>query len=91
MPWDVVSVAGDMLRIFVLDRLGEAFNQTAVPLRYTPRKVVVDAPGLGVPDYVPPYESRQSAPALAARYPLAMISPPTVPPGPDGPEIPATL
>ena len=39
-------------------------------------KVVVDAPGLGVPDYVPPYESRQSAPALAARYPLAMISPP---------------
>ena len=39
-------------------------------------KVVVDAPGLGVPDYLPPYESRQSAPALAARYPLAMISPP---------------
>ena len=39
-------------------------------------KVVVDAPGLGVPDYMPPYESRQSAPALAARYPLAMISPP---------------
>ncbi len=39
-------------------------------------KVVVDVPGLGVPDYVPPYESRQSAPALAARYPLAMISPP---------------
>ena len=39
-------------------------------------KVTVDAPGLGVPDYVPPYESRQSAPALASRYPLAMISPP---------------
>ena len=39
-------------------------------------KAVVDAPGLGVPDYLPPYESRQSAPALAARYPLAMISPP---------------
>jgi anaerobic selenocysteine-containing dehydrogenase len=39
-------------------------------------KVVVDVPGLGVPDYVPPHESRQSAPALAARYPLAMISPP---------------
>ena len=33
-------------------------------------------PGLGVPNFVPPYESRQSAPALAARYPLAMISPP---------------
>ena len=39
-------------------------------------KVVVDAPGLGVPDFVPSYESAQSAPELAARYPLAMISPP---------------
>ena len=39
-------------------------------------KVVVDAPGLGVPDYVPNYESVASAPELAARYPLAMISPP---------------
>ncbi len=39
-------------------------------------KVVVDAPGLGVPDYLPPYESVASAPALAKRYPLAMISPP---------------
>jgi len=39
-------------------------------------KVQVDAPGLGVPDHVPAYESRDSAPALAARYPLAMISPP---------------
>ena len=33
-------------------------------------------PGLGVAHYVEPYESRASAPALAARYPLAMISPP---------------
>ncbi len=33
-------------------------------------------PGWGAPDFVPPYESRASAPALAARYPLAMISPP---------------
>jgi anaerobic selenocysteine-containing dehydrogenase len=31
---------------------------------------------LGVADFVAPYESHQSAPALAARYPLAMISPP---------------
>jgi anaerobic selenocysteine-containing dehydrogenase len=37
-------------------------------------KVVVDAPGVGVPDYVPPYEGARSP--LAARYPLAMISPP---------------
>ncbi|MFX1760984.1 molybdopterin oxidoreductase family protein [Paraburkholderia sp. A1RI-2L] len=29
-----------------------------------------------VPDYLPPYESADGAPELAARYPLAMISPP---------------
>lgn len=29
-----------------------------------------------LPGYVPPYEAPSSAPALAARYPLAMISPP---------------
>jgi anaerobic selenocysteine-containing dehydrogenase len=29
-----------------------------------------------LPDYLPPYESHDGAPALAARYPLAMISPP---------------
>ncbi len=39
-------------------------------------KCQIDAPGLGVPDYVPNYESAASTPALAARYPLAMISPP---------------
>ncbi|MBL8344331.1 MAG: molybdopterin oxidoreductase family protein [Rubrivivax sp.] len=39
-------------------------------------KALVDAPGLGVPDYVPNYESLLSSPELAARYPLAMISPP---------------
>ena len=36
----------------------------------------VDVPGLGVPDHIPNYESAASSPALAARYPLAMISPP---------------
>jgi len=40
------------------------------------RKVLADAPGLGVPDHVPSYESRASSPELAQRYPLAMISPP---------------
>jgi anaerobic selenocysteine-containing dehydrogenase len=39
-------------------------------------KVIVDAPGFGVPDFVPNYESVQSTPALARRFPLAMISPP---------------
>ncbi|HVW49670.1 MAG TPA: molybdopterin oxidoreductase family protein [Trinickia sp.] len=29
-----------------------------------------------LPDYVPPYESADGSPELAARYPLAMISPP---------------
>ena len=35
-----------------------------------------DHPQLGVPDHIPNHESAESAPALAARYPLAMISPP---------------
>jgi anaerobic selenocysteine-containing dehydrogenase len=29
----------------------------------------------GVPEFIPPRESRASAPALAARYPLALVSP----------------
>lgn len=39
-------------------------------------KCLIDAPGLGVPDFVPNHESPLSVPELAARYPLAMISPP---------------
>ena len=39
-------------------------------------KAMADAPGLGVPDFVPNHESAASAPELARRYPLAMISPP---------------
>jgi anaerobic selenocysteine-containing dehydrogenase len=39
-------------------------------------KCLIDAPGLGVPDHVPNYESPIDTPALAARFPLAMISPP---------------
>jgi len=39
-------------------------------------KARCDVPGLGLPDYVPPYESVRSAPELAKRFPLAMISPP---------------
>jgi anaerobic selenocysteine-containing dehydrogenase len=33
-------------------------------------------PTLGVPDFIPNYEASETDPALAARYPLAMISPP---------------
>jgi anaerobic selenocysteine-containing dehydrogenase len=39
-------------------------------------KCRIDAPGLGVPDHVANYESPLDTPALAARFPLAMISPP---------------
>jgi anaerobic selenocysteine-containing dehydrogenase len=39
-------------------------------------KCLIDSPVYGVPDHVPNYESTTSAPALAQRYPLAMISPP---------------
>jgi anaerobic selenocysteine-containing dehydrogenase len=39
-------------------------------------KAMADAPGFGLPDHVPNYESAHSAPALAQRFPLAMISPP---------------
>ncbi|HSV69611.1 MAG TPA: molybdopterin oxidoreductase family protein [Methylibium sp.] len=36
----------------------------------------IEAPGIACPDYLPNHESAASSPALAARYPLAMISPP---------------
>ncbi|KAG7993039.1 hypothetical protein I3843_02G157400 [Carya illinoinensis] len=37
----VVAVAGDALRVFTIERLGETFNETVIPLRYTPRKFVL--------------------------------------------------
>ena len=39
-------------------------------------KARADGGGLGVPEHVPNHESALSSPALAQRYPLAMISPP---------------
>ena len=39
-------------------------------------RCIIDSPAHGVPDHVPNYESTASAPALAQRFPLAMISPP---------------
>ncbi len=39
-------------------------------------KAWADAPGYGLPDHLPNYESAENAPELAARFPLAMISPP---------------
>jgi anaerobic selenocysteine-containing dehydrogenase len=74
------------------DRLGTSFEAlrergwAALPLPEAPfahgtfptanGRAQVDVPGLGVPDHVPNYESAASSPELAARYPLAMISPP---------------
>ena len=39
-------------------------------------KCLIDSPLFGVPDHVPNHECSTTAPALAQRYPLAMISPP---------------
>jgi anaerobic selenocysteine-containing dehydrogenase len=36
----------------------------------------LSGPGLALPDFLPNHECAESAPALAERYPLAMISPP---------------
>jgi anaerobic selenocysteine-containing dehydrogenase len=39
-------------------------------------KAIAESPGVPLPDHLPNYESAASTPELAARYPLAMISPP---------------
>lgn len=40
-PEGIVSISGDSLRIFTIETLGQLFNQTIIPLRYTPRKLLV--------------------------------------------------
>lgn len=47
-PDGVVAIAGDTLRIVVLNELGTLFNQTAHPLRYTPRKMCIVTGSSGV-------------------------------------------
>ena len=39
-------------------------------------KCIIDSPQFGLPDHVPNHECRAAEPALAQRFPLAMISPP---------------
>lgn len=39
-PEGLVAIAGTTLRIITINNLGEMFNQTTFPLRYTPRKLV---------------------------------------------------
>jgi len=41
-PEGVVSVAGDTLRIFSSEQIDNMFNQTIIPLRYTPKKMIMD-------------------------------------------------
>lgn len=38
-PEGAVAVSGSTLRIFTLEGLGAQFNETVIPLRYTPRKM----------------------------------------------------
>ncbi|CAB1113081.1 unnamed protein product [Ectocarpus sp. CCAP 1310/34] len=40
-PEGVVAVSGEKLRIFGVERLGEVFNQAALPLKYTPRQIAL--------------------------------------------------
>ena len=40
-PEGIVAIAGNTLRIITVEKLGEAFNQTTIPLSYTPRRIVV--------------------------------------------------
>ncbi|KAJ3416788.1 Splicing factor 3B subunit 3 [Chytridiales sp. JEL 0842] len=43
-PEGIVSIAGNTLRILVVERLGNIFNQHVVPLKYTPRRFVLHQP-----------------------------------------------
>lgn len=43
-PEGIVAVAGNSLRIVAPERLGEAFNQGSVQLRYTPRRAAAHPP-----------------------------------------------
>jgi splicing factor 3B subunit 3 len=38
-PGGLVAVAGNTLRVVTIDNLGAMYNQTVIPLRYTPRKL----------------------------------------------------
>ncbi|KAG0263897.1 Splicing factor 3B subunit 3 [Mortierella polycephala] len=38
----VVAIAGSELKIFTIEKFGQVFNQTPIPLTYTPRRFVVN-------------------------------------------------
>jgi splicing factor 3B subunit 3 len=37
----IVGISGNTLRIITPERFGEVFNQTVIPLSYSPRKMVM--------------------------------------------------
>jgi len=41
-PEGIVAISGNTLRIITLEKLGEMFEQTVYPLRYTPRQMLVN-------------------------------------------------
>ncbi|KAG0304071.1 Splicing factor 3B subunit 3 [Linnemannia gamsii] len=41
-PEGVVAIAGNALKIFTIERFGQVFNETPIPLTYTPRRFVVN-------------------------------------------------
>jgi len=41
-PEGIVAISDNTLRIITLEKLGEVFNQTIYPLRYTPRQMLVN-------------------------------------------------
>ncbi|KAI8990232.1 CPSF A subunit region-domain-containing protein [Pilobolus umbonatus] len=43
-PEGVVAIAGNTLRIFAVEKLGNTFNQVSIPLKYTPRKFALHPP-----------------------------------------------
>ena len=42
-PEAIVCAAGTEMRIIALEQLGESFNQERIPLRYTPRRLLIHA------------------------------------------------
>ena len=64
VPEGIVAIAGNTLRIFTLDRLGEALNQRSLSLRYTPRRIAMHPTD---PRYAVVIESDYNAMTVAQR------------------------
>ncbi|KAF9585053.1 Splicing factor 3B subunit 3 [Lunasporangiospora selenospora] len=41
-PEGVVAISGNALKIFTIEKFGQVFNETAIPLKYTPRHFIVN-------------------------------------------------